>query len=1003
MNQLRFCIKIGVPTRSQIKQWGDYYLAKSLVDELKRHGHECRIQILPEWDLKDDLEDDVIIHIRGLSSYTVKPKHFNIMWNISHPDDISQEEYEKYDLILVSSYMYAEQLKKKIHVPVEVFLQFTDPLLFYPKRNDKYSYPLLFVGNSRGVYRGIVKDAMSSSEQLLIIGSGWKGIVDSKYILAKWFPNEELNEIYSSCHVLLNDHWEDMRKYGFINNRFFDAVACKALVINDDHPELKSIFPSALTYSTQEQLKWLLNDINKNRKKYKDISDQLHDEVMSNHTVVQRVQQLLMLLTQYNEVLNEKKFIPEPIIHHSIKDISKRFLLKRFGYGKLYRITRIVYLNLKTTRIFIEKLRKTIQKRLFRYKNKKKVLLNMSSESEIKALAQNIAKPIEDNVTDALISIIIPTKNGREHLKGLFPALKKNTLYSRYEIIIVDNNSQDKTRNYVESWKNSLNIRYYNTGQNLNFSQSVNYGASRAKGQYILLLNNDVMPLYGWLDEMLMAMLSEEEVGIVGSRLIYNQLNSSRLKIKEIIYPGCSVQHDGIRFRWTKAGVIPVNTGKYKNPLIEVDSLDVISVPAVTAACLLTDRKLFQQIGGFDEEYCFGKEDVDYCLKILEQNKKILVAKNSLLFHREFSSQIKQKRSVIKRSRIQNHERFVSIWDERLTSLIWEEKLFSKTSYWTEEPLHIVFLVTENEITTTAGDYFSARGLGDALRQKFGYRISYLARRPEYEWDEIPQSADIVVSMLYDCDIRSLNVPEGSITIAWIRGFVNYWKKVKYIHQFDGIITSSAYVQSELFNIVDKSKLWGILPLAANTNIFRADAPEIDRTVDVSFVGNLFHIPRSIVDNLDISLNMNFKFYGRLETGEVNHPWQNFHQGNISYLNLPNLYQRSKIVIEDIAPFNRGTINLRIYEAMASGALVIANNAPEIKETFSEHVLIYQSKEELNSLIQYYLTHEADREEIAFKAKEFIHREHTFLKRADVFRNILFSNLVKGQHKLEDI
>lgn len=63
---------------------------------------------------------------------------------------------------------------------------------------------------------------------------------------------------------------------------------------------------------------------------------------------------------------------------------------------------------------------------------------------------------------------------------------------------------------------------------------------------------------------------------------------------------------------------------------------------------------------------------------------------------------------------------------------------------------------------------------------------------------------------------------------------------------------------------------------------------------------------------------------------------------------------------------------------MASGALVIANNAPEIKETFSEHVLIYQSKEELNSLIQYYLTHEADREEIAFKAKEFIHREHTF-------------------------
>ncbi len=991
MSTFKFCIKIGVPTKSQLERWGDYYLAKSLSDELVRQGHNCHIQILPEWDSDGDSEVDIIIHLRGLSSYRVKPGHFNIMWNISHPESISKEEYEKYDLILVSSEMYTERLRKEISVPVESFLQFTDSSLFFYKSNRRYSYPLLFVGNSRGVSRPIVQDAIDCSNELKVIGSDWKGLIPRTYILEKWHANDKLNEVYSSCHVLLNDHWEDMRKYGFINNRFFDAIACKAIVVNDEHPEIKKMFPMAVTYSGVDQLKVLMDDISANEMKYRRISDQLYEKVIAEHTVVQRVQQLLMFMSRYNvESFIKNRSSSVYLKNISIKNKSKEFLINRFGYGKIYKVVRRLFIEVRSAKVAYRKVIDKIQRKMHR--GRQTLLLNISSEAEIKSLAQNVAKPISHNEHNELVSIIVPTRNGRKYIEQLFPSLKKNTLYTNYELIIVDNNSSDRTLEYVESWKDRLKLQYFNTYQDLNFSQSINYGVEKSKGKYIVFLNNDVIPLYGWLDEMLKCMINNSNAGIVGARLVYTSLSPSRLKIKEVIYPGCSIQHDGIKFKWTKSGVIPVNIGKYLSPLMVDYSSDTRPVPAVTAACMLTNRQIFDQIGGFDEKYWFGREDVDYCLKVHELGKDVLVSNKSILFHREFSSQLKQKQSSVKVSRINNQNLFASKWNDKLVSAIWNEKLSSNNSFWTDKPLHIAFLVTENEITTTAGDYFSAYGLGDALQKQYGYQITYLARRPENEWNDIPESSDIVISMLHDCNIRNLKLPEGSITVAWIRGFLSEWKKARWLTDFDGIITSSVYAQNYLSEQIPKTKHWGIVPLAVNTNIFK-DTSEIERNIDVSFVGNLFHIPRDIVKNLEINDKINFHFYGRLEAGETNHPWRKYHRGNLPYLRLPDLYRQSKIVIEDIAPFNYGTINLRIYEAMASGALVIANDVPGIKEVFNDNVIIYRDKKELNSLVKYYLTHELDRQEIALKAKTFVREKHTFFQRAELFKDVLKSKL----------
>lgn len=373
-----------------------------------------------------------------------------------------------------------------------------------------------------------------------------------------------------------------------------------------------------------------------------------------------------------NTIIQRKKnSVPKTSNHKlSVKKKINQSLLNIFGYGRTYRIIHRGYITCKNNINSIKGINSRVRKRLFRSNNS--MLINFFSESEIKSLAQNNATVFTNDGFDSLVSIIVPTLNGEKHLRNLIPSLLKNTLYSNYEVIFIDNNSKDGTEKYINSLYNKK-FKYINSRKNLNFSESINLGVEKASGEYLVFLNNDVMPLYGWLDEMLRIWTSINNPGVVGARLIYNKLDASRLKIKEVVYPGLSVQHDGIRFRWTRNGIVPFNIGKYENPLRK-DSLVSETVPAITAACLLTDRTTFLKVKGFDERYTFGREDVDFCLRVKSEDLNVVVARNSLLFHREFSSQIRNSHSYRKASRIANHKLFNDIWGEIIATAIWKEK-----------------------------------------------------------------------------------------------------------------------------------------------------------------------------------------------------------------------------------------------------------------------------------------------------------------------------------------
>lgn len=307
---------------------------------------------------------------------------------------------------------------------------------------------------------------------------------------------------------------------------------------------------------------------------------------------------------------------------------------------------------------------------------------------------------------------------------------------------------------------------------------------------------------------------------------------------------------------------------------------------------------------------------------------------------------------------------------------------------------HIAFLVTEATPNTLAGDFFSARGLGEALKHQFGYRISYLPKQPINEWRYIPEEVDVVIAMIETLDIRTIHIPDNVIKIAWVRGHIEEWYNNRSVELFDGILATSQLACSRLSDKIGMKKVWGRLPLAIPEGIKQQEGT---RDLDVSFIGNIYHIVRPIVENLDLTQGFKFNFFGDLEDKE-SHPWKSYHYGKLKNSDVKEIYSRSKIVIEDIAPFNKGTVNLRVFEAAACGALVIANEDEALKELFGEAIIMYKDKQDLTQKIKFYLNNEEARIVQAYKLQQIILEKHTFEQRALAFQQILEQHIGVNLH-----
>lgn len=239
------------------------------------------------------------------------------------------------------------------------------------------------------------------------------------------------------------------------------------------------------------------------------------------------------------------------------------------------------------------------------------------------------------------VSIIIPTKDNKFLLKRCLDAIRKNTTYNNYEIIIIDNNStKEETVSYLKSLPHQV-IRYE---QPFNFSKMNNLGVSKSSGEYILFLNDDTAPLRSnWLSELI-SICMQKGVGIVGSKLVHNNN---------------TIQHAGIAILKTGAGFHPLQNVNSNSPGYFGFINMIRNCSAVTGACLLIRKKIFDEIGGFDDDFDLYYGDTDLCLNVINHGYRVVYTPYAVLLH-QGSSTIKENSSAY--FAVENHQHFIKKW-----------------------------------------------------------------------------------------------------------------------------------------------------------------------------------------------------------------------------------------------------------------------------------------------------------------------------------------------------
>jgi GT2 family glycosyltransferase len=220
-------------------------------------------------------------------------------------------------------------------------------------------------------------------------------------------------------------------------------------------------------------------------------------------------------------------------------------------------------------------------------------------------------------------SIIIPTRDHRELLANCIESIERLTTYANYEILIVDNQSEDpETVEYLRYTPH----RVLSFEEEFNFARINNFAVSHAEGDYVVFLNDDTEVISAdWLEEML-GHAQRDEIGAVGARLLY---------------PNGRIQHagvvTGVGNPWQRGVAAHAHQHYSRQAAGHAGSLQLTrNFSAVTAACMTMSKTLFEEMGGFDEENLrVNFNDVDLCLRLRETGRRIVYTPFAELYHHE--------------------------------------------------------------------------------------------------------------------------------------------------------------------------------------------------------------------------------------------------------------------------------------------------------------------------------------------------------------------------------
>ena len=253
-----------------------------------------------------------------------------------------------------------------------------------------------------------------------------------------------------------------------------------------------------------------------------------------------------------------------------------------------------------------------------------------------------------------LISIVVPNKDHYEDLNRCITSIIEKSSYDNYEIIIVENNStDDEILRYYEELRKNSQIRIMTFEGDFNYSRINNLGVSKANGEYVLLLNNDTEVItLDWMEELLMY-AQREDVGAVGAKLYY---------------PDKTVQHAGVVI-----GLGAHRTAGHTHYRVSSNNLGymgrlcyVQNMTAVTGACLMVKKKIYDELGGLDESFAVSLNDVDFCLRVRKAGYLNVFTPFAELYHYESASRGSDTEGERAARYNEESERFREKWRKEL-------------------------------------------------------------------------------------------------------------------------------------------------------------------------------------------------------------------------------------------------------------------------------------------------------------------------------------------------
>lgn len=587
-------------------------------------------------------------------------------------------------------------------------------------------------------------------------------------------------------------------------------------------------------------------------------------------------------------------------------------------------------------------------------------------------------------------SLVVLTRDGRENCERLTAALAQRTRHEAVDLTIVDNASGPETAAWIDALAGAgivrpglptIPVRVVRNTQNLSFSVANNEAAAGTTGEVVVLLNDDVEPIVdGWLQHLL-ATLEDDDVVAAGAHLVYPRRGLFGPATRDL-----GTQHLGTKFRPSVGGVpVAVNVGEGSDA---IPTSEVHDVPAATAACLAVQRSTFDAVGGFDDRYAWGQEDVDLCWRLREHGR-IVVAGAAVLFHHEGATRHRSDPAVLRERQAGNRRHLEARFGPALSRAVLLDQLTGALQM-ADRPAHVAITVTRDLAEAGYGDWMTAHELGDALTD-LGMRVSYVERYQDAWYDlpspSGPDAIDVLVVLIDLFDLRRLPDP-APMTVAWIRNHPDRWGGHAWFDQYDVVLASSQSMADDLV-AQTRHHTVEVFPLATNPARFDGD-PHAARE-GIVFTGN--HWGRE--DRLSelVPAVPDLVVHGK--------GWQDvpavapLDRGPVPYDELPAIYRRARLVLDQAAgpTAATGSLNSRIFDALAAGALPVTSQAAGARALFGEDLPTWEGATDLAPLVAQLQASSEDVAQRVDRLRAEVLAHHTYPARAARLRDLLVARV----------